>query len=1424
MKSVRVFVSSAFLDMHAERDYLNRIVFPELRSRCVKRGAEFLGIDLRWGLTEEEARRRGPLAICLDEIDRCRPFFLSLLGDRYGWVPPPEQVPLAFYQSARRDQKLRPGEAALLDEWYQLDETTNPPLYRLRRSRDLPADVTERLADFWEAAGLEQAGESITAREILHGAFHPPKTHSFFYFRKPGLTLHPDFPGPLTNVFAEPDPRRRDKLRELRQRIREGSGPERVVRDYEAHFAGWRIEPSWLPEGLPDAEREAVREALKDGVIRPEELKLLGEPARQAIQSHGTVALTGMEELGRLIVEDLWGAIETFFERHEEPTDAHGRERAYHERFLAERTRLFYGRHETLERMLGYAEGREERSPLAVTGPPGSGKSSLMAECARRCQATFPEALVLPYFIGAVPGSTDLTFCVTSLCESLRRGCGLEEEVSADPDRLQLQLQTFLAKAAARRPVVLVLDALNQLDPAHRSHELNWIPFHLPPGARVIVSTLPGSCLDSIRRRVPPDAVLDLPALPSGEREDLVRGQLARRSKKLTEQQLTRLLDTRARPDAGLPLYLLVAVEELCLCGDRAALERRLEHLPAALPELFAQVLERLEHDHTFAVAESVLSRLAVSRSGLLESEIVEMLSGDALDVPRAHWAQFYRALEFYLSPMDETSRAGLINFFHDQLRFAVYRRYLKMVAPEAEPTEAYRGTHDRLASYFKSITRVGGAAGGWSTDHPHGLSELPFHMAHAGRVDELRELLLDFDWMQAKLGTLGATSLITDYDFLPDDADVRLVEGALRRAAHVLARESNELAGQLLGRLLSYKSPPVEALLGRAASWRSAPWLRPLTPSLARPGDPSAQTFLGVPSVAITADLRQVVSASDEGIVKVWDVPSDAELRAMGSYTPLRNAVAVTPDGRRAITSAEDQTLRVWAPLEGGAELWALKGHTARVTAVAITPDGRWAVSASEDQTLRVWDVEQGGEVPRFAGHVLSAHALALTPDGRRAVSASSDGALRVWDVENGTELPSAIRHGDAARALAITPDGRRAVSSSDETLKLWDLDAGSELHTFAGHTGLIRTAVVTPDGRHAVSGSDDINLIVWDLEERRQAGKLEGHYWSVTAAAVTPDGRHAVSASGDETINVWDFGTLKVLQTLRGPTRWVNGLAVTPDGRHVISVARDKALSIWDARTGAALRTLTGHTEWVNAVAVTPDGRLAVSGADDCTLKLWDLSSGDEIDTLSGHGNGISSVAVTPDGRLAVSGCWDSTLKVWDLKSRSEVMTLPGHPTRDESGWVRAVAVTPDGRRAVSASHDGTLKVWDIRSGAELLTLRGHTGWVMAVAVMPDGESVISGSADGSLKLWDLESGDPLLTLRGHTGFVTGVAVAARGRRVVSTSEDHTLKVWDLEEAAVIASFTGDGQLRACALTPDGQTIIAGENSGRIHFLSWA
>ena len=79
-KTVRIFISSTFNDMHAERDYLVKNVFPELSAWCEARKLRLVDIDLRWGVTAADSRANNAVLACLKNIDESRPFFLCFFG------------------------------------------------------------------------------------------------------------------------------------------------------------------------------------------------------------------------------------------------------------------------------------------------------------------------------------------------------------------------------------------------------------------------------------------------------------------------------------------------------------------------------------------------------------------------------------------------------------------------------------------------------------------------------------------------------------------------------------------------------------------------------------------------------------------------------------------------------------------------------------------------------------------------------------------------------------------------------------------------------------------------------------------------------------------------------------------------------------------------------------------------------------------------------------------------------------------------------------------------------------------------------------------------------------------------------------------------------------------------------------------------
>jgi WD40 repeat protein len=130
-----------------------------------------------------------------------------------------------------------------------------------------------------------------------------------------------------------------------------------------------------------------------------------------------------------------------------------------------------------------------------------------------------------------------------------------------------------------------------------------------------------------------------------------------------------------------------------------------------------------------------------------------------------------------------------------------------------------------------------------------------------------------------------------------------------------------------------------------------------------------------------------------------------------------LVELVAVTPDGRRAVSASRDCTLRLW-DLESGQTLRTLEGHTGWVWAVAVTPDGSRAISASRDHTLRLWDPESGKEIAIFIGdgEMLS---CAVAPDGRTIIAGGSSGPvhfLRLVEADETKPVP-----GDAKIPLLL-------------------------------------------------------------------------------------------------------------------------------------------------------------------------------------------------------------------------------------------------------------------------------------------------------------------------------------------------------------------------------------------------------------------
>lgn len=625
-REIRVFISSTFRDMHEEREELMKRIFPQLRKMCEERGVTWGEVDLRWGINDEQKAEGKVLPICLEEIKRCRPYFIGILGERYGWIP----------------------------------ET-------------IPEDLIER-----EPWLYENPNSSVTELEILHGVLNNPEMaeHAFFYLRDPAY------------VSKKP------------MEYRESATPEEIER-YGEDETGRR------------AQRRREKLARLKERIRSSEF-----PVRENYPNP--------KEFGKLVQEDFTRVIEERFPLLGVP-DALERERRAHEtfamsRYSTQKERVYVWRQADFDRLDAHAEGNGP--PLVILGESGAGKSALLAHWVKRyrerlkkqphegemgslhptrSRANLNHQLsqkthVIVHFIGATKDSTDWATMLRRLIGEFNRLFNLEIEIPSGPDALRRAFVEALWQVDARGRIVLIIDALNQLDNRDGAPDLVWLPPEIPKNVRLIVSTLPGRSLDILKERNWPAFTVE--PLTIDERQNLIINYLRQYSK---VPPLDLVQKIAAADSAENPLYLVALLEEMRLYGDHDSLLQQVDSYLEAktVPELFSKILARYEknyEDDRPGLVRDAFSYIWASRKGLSEAELLELLGSREHPLPQAYWSPLSLAAEHNL-----INRSGHLGFYHDYFREAIRERYL---SSDTEQVQA----HLALAEYFgvsESLSRM---------------------------------------------------------------------------------------------------------------------------------------------------------------------------------------------------------------------------------------------------------------------------------------------------------------------------------------------------------------------------------------------------------------------------------------------------------------------------------------------------------------------------------------------------------------------------------------------------------------------------------------------------------------------------------------------------------------------------------------------
>jgi WD40 repeat protein len=371
------------------------------------------------------------------------------------------------------------------------------------------------------------------------------------------------------------------------------------------------------------------------------------------------------------------------------------------------------------------------------------------------------------------------------------------------------------------------------------------------------------------------------------------------------------------------------------------------------------------------------------------------------------------------------------------------------------------------------------------------------------------------------------------------------------------------------------------------------------------------------ISSVAFNGDGRFLVSGGGDTVVRVWDLSSKTELKALRGHLDWVSSVAFAPDGRHILSASVDKTVKVW---ELSSEETAKPiGHTRRLNTIAVSADGRWVASGSEDRTIKVWDAAAGTEAftldAAAGGHDADVTSLSFEPSGKRLVSGGDDRKIVIWDLE--TRKPIATLAVDQRIPFLLwAAKGDKFVAwqsskrgeAETNNFKTYDPD-GKPLNSLDLKDRAVLCTTFTTDGDMAALGFADGSVQLWNLKDNaRVGGDWAAFNKDLGDIGVTPDKKKVIAADAECNVKVYDIAKKEVIKTFQAHKGALNGIMVGPDGSRFASISDNGEVKLWETDTGKELRSWTLPTP-VRNIAFSADGKKLITANGDTTLYVLTL-----------------------------------------------------------------------------------------------------------------------------------------------------------------------------------------------------------------------
>ena len=390
--------------------------------------------------------------------------------------------------------------------------------------------------------------------------------------------------------------------------------------------------------------------------------------------------------------------------------------------------------------------------------------------------------------------------------------------------------------------------------------------------------------------------------------------------------------------------------------------------------------------------------------------------------------------------------------------------------------------------------------------------------------------------------------------------------------------------------------------------------------------------------------DGTRIASVSDDQTVRLWNAATGESLRTFDGHTDQLYTPRFTPDGRYLVTASQAGVVKVWDLETGGVR--ELRGHTDVVVGVALSRDATNRPSASDDTTVRLWELDSGRAVRVLRGHTDMVNAVAFSPDGKLLASASYDQTVRIWAIDPGTESTGCAGTGFVwAVAFRRTADSWHPPAATRPSVFGRSRPATSGSHSPGTRAWCGRRVCTGRRSRCGRLGQDGTPL---GHNHRPGTVTLRAHD-AVNAIAFNPDGTRLASAGDDRTITVWvaDRATKGTRHGthLPGTHRAVLSVAFSPtvaDSRRQATITA----RVWDVESGSVLCTLAGHSARWAVSRSHRTGRVSRPRARQDSSTLGCAHRTRIARTPRAYRPHLR-LAFSPDGRWLATGSWDRTVR---------------------------------------------------------------------------------------------------------------------------------------------------------------------------------